>query len=126
RLGYVLLVGKALAVGQDMRGNEIDRGREFRVFEPYVPDFTCRNRDIDRTLDALDELDQVVDLLFATVNGFVADDDAVDVAIVLGQIDRGLDLALVAIHILIDPGADRDLYAGLIGDRRNQFNATGG
>ena len=108
-----------------MRGDEIDGGRQFRIVAPDVPDFACRHRDVDGFLDLLDQLDQVVDLLLAAENGFVADDDAVDVAVALGEADRRLDLALVAIGILVDPGADGDLQAELGGDRRHQFDATG-
>jgi hypothetical protein len=68
--------------------------------------------------DPLDELDEVGDLLLAAIDGFVADDDAVDVAVAAGELDRRLHLALVAVDIFVDPGADRDLEPDLIGDRR--------
>ena len=48
-----------------------------------------------------------------------------DVAVALGEVDRGVDLALVAVGVLVDPGADRDLEAELGGDRRHQFDAAG-
>ena len=120
-----LLVGEVFPIGQHVRGDEIDGGGEFRIVAPDVPDFAGRDGNIDRLLDPLDQLDQVVDLLLAAVNGFVADDDADDVAVALGEVDRGLDLALVAVGILVDPGADRDLEAELGGDRRHQFDAAG-
>ena len=108
-----------------MRGDEIDRGRQFRIVAPDVPDFACRHGDVDGLLHLLDQFDQVVDLLLAAEDGFVADDDAVDVAVALGEADRRLDFALVAIGILVDPGADGDLQAELGGDRRHQFDTTG-
>ena len=37
----------------------------------------------------------------------------------------GLDLALVAVGVLVDPGADGDLQPELGGDRRDQFHAAG-
>ena len=120
-----LLGGEVFPIGQHVRGDEIDGGRQFRIVAPDVPDFARRHRDVDGLLHLLDQLDQVVDLLLAAENGFVADDDAVDVAVALGKVDRRLDLALVAIGILVDPGADRDLQAELGGDRRHQFDATG-
>ena len=61
--------------------------------------------------------------LFAAVDGFVADHDADDVAVVPREIDGGFDLAIVAIAVLVDPGADRDLHAEFRGDRRHQFVA---
>ena len=73
---------------------------------PDVPDFAGRHGNIDRLLDPLDQLDQVFDLLLAAVDRLVADDDADDVAVALGEVDRGLDLALVAVGVLVDPGAD--------------------
>ncbi len=95
------------------------------MLEPDIPDLACGHGNIDRSLDALDQLDQVLDLLLAAVDGFVADHDAVDVAVALGEIDRRQHLALVAVGILVDPGADRDLETGLVGDRRHQFDAAG-
>ena len=85
-----LLVGEVFPVGQDVRGDEVDGGGELRMVAPDVPDFAGGDRDIDRLLHALDQLDQVVDLLFAAVDRLVADDDADDVAVALGEVDRGL------------------------------------
>ena len=95
------------------------------MLEPDVPDFTRRDGNVDRTFDALDQLDQVLDLLLAAVDGFVADHDAVDVAVALGKLDRRLHFAFVAVGILVDPGADGDLQAGFVRDRRHQFDAAG-
>ena len=120
-----LLVGEVFPVGQHVRGDEVDGGGKFRIVAPDVPDFACRDRDIDRFLDPLDQLDQVLDLLLAAIDRLVADDDADDVAVAPGEIDGGLDLALVALDVLVDPGADRDLQAEFGGDRRHQFDAAG-
>ena len=38
---------------------------------------------------------------------------------------RGADFPLVALLVLVDPDADRDLQAELGGDRRDQFDAAG-
>src|ERR1700722_6898398 len=93
------------------------------MLEPDVPDFAGRDGNIDRSLDALDQLDQVFYFLLAAIDGFIADHDTVDVAITLGQIDRRQYLAFVAFGVLVDPGADGDFEADLIGDRRHQFAA---
>ena len=54
--------------------------------------------------------------MIAAINRLVADDDSVDVAVVLGEVDGRQHLALVALDMLVDPGADHDLEAGFIGD----------
>ncbi len=95
-----LLVGEVFPVGQHVRGDEVDGRGEFRIVAPDVPDFACGHRDIDRFLDLLDQIDQVFDLLLAAIDRFVADDDADHVAVALGEIDGGLDLALVALGFL--------------------------
>ena len=123
RLVDRLLVGEVFPIGQHVRGDEVDRVGELRIVAPDVPDFARGNRDIDGFLDPLDELDQVVDLLLAAVDGLVADDDADDIAVVPGKIDGGIDFALVAVGVLVDPGADGDLQAEFGGDRRHQFVA---
>src|SRR3954454_11094152 len=96
------------------------------MFEPDVPDFACRHGNIDGSLDALNEFDQVFDLLFAAVDGFVADHDAVDVAVAFGEIDRRQHFAFVAVSVLVDPSPDGDLYSDFVGDRRYEFDAAGG
>ncbi len=106
-----------------MRGNEIDGIGKLWIIAPDVPDFTCRYRDIDGFLYLLDELDQVFDLLVGAINRLVADDDTDDIAVAPGKIDGGIDLALIAFGVLVDPGADGDLHAEFRGDRRHQFVA---
>ena len=125
RLVDGLLVRKPFPVRQDMRGDEIDGGGQFGVLDPDVPDLAGGDRHVDLALHLLDQFDEIFDLLLATKHRFVADHDAVDVAVALGQFDRGHHLAFVAIDVLVDPGADHDLEAGLVGDRRHQFDATG-
>src|SRR5438552_18861586 len=95
------------------------------MLEPDVPDFTRRDGNVDRTFDALDQLDQVLDLLLVAVAGFVADHDAVYVAVALGQLDRRWHFAFVAVGILVEPGADGDLQAGLVRGRWDQLDAAG-
>src|SRR6202011_5707662 len=90
-----LLVGKAFPIGQDVGCDEIDGRGELGVLEPDVPDFACGDGYVDRALDALDQLDQVFDLLLAAVDGFVADHYAVDVAVGPRKLDRGQHFAFV-------------------------------
>src|SRR6185436_19986566 len=60
---------------------------------------------------------------FTPEHGFVADHDPDDIAVASSQADGRLDLALVAVLVLVDPGADRDLDAEFRGNRRHQFVA---
>ena len=64
---------------------------------------------------------QLVGSLEGGENRLVADHDADHIAVVPGQRDRRLDLTLIALLILVDPGAHRDLEAKFGGDRRHQF-----
>src|SRR5215472_5414092 len=125
RLVDCLLVGEIFPIGQHVGCDEVDIGGELRIVAPDVPDLARGDGNIDRLLDPLDQLDQVLDLLFAAIHRLVADDDADDIAVLARKIDRGLDLALVAVNILVDPGADRDLESKFGGDRRHHFHASG-
>ncbi len=115
----------AFPVGQDVRGDEIDRRGKLGMVEPDRPDFTGGDRDRARPLDLLDELDELVDGHLAAQHRLVADHDGVDVAVVAGEVERRADFPLVALLVLVEPGADRDLEAELGGDRRHQLGAAG-
>src|SRR5262245_57685613 len=81
-----------------------------RGFRRFEPDFMYRTKILDRDR-------------FTAEDGFVADHDANDVAVASGQVDDGLDFAPVAVLVLVDPGAERDLDAELRGNRRHEFVA---
>src|SRR5262249_48374727 len=98
---------------------------ELRMIDPDGPDFTRCDRDWARPLHTLDELHEVGDAHLGPERRLVADDDRVDVVVASRQIEGRADFALVAILVLVDPGADRDLEAELRGDRRDQFGAAG-
>ena len=108
-----------------MRGDVIDLRHQLGMFDPHVPDFAGGDRYVGRTLDLLDFLDQFGNGLISAIDGFVADDDAVDVAVTLGEVDHRRDFALVAVLVLVDPGADRDPQAEFLGDAGHQFDAAG-
>ena len=116
---------KALPVGQDMRGDEVDGRGQFRMVHPDRPDFARCHRDRARPLHSLDELDQVGHRHFGAERRFVADDDGVDIAVVPGEAQRRSDFPLVTRLILVDPGADGHLEAKLGRDWRNEFRAAG-
>ena len=120
-----LLVREAFPIRQDVRGDIVDRGDQFRMLDPDVPDFAGGDRQFGRALDALDHRDQVGDRLLAAVDRFIADDDAVDVAVALGEVDHRADFALVALLVLVDPGADRHPQAELLGNAGHQLDAAG-
>ena len=113
-------------VGQDMRSDEIDRGRELRVVAPDIPDFAGSDGHADLPLHLANIFDQVVDLEFVAIECFVADDDADDVRVLLREIHRRDDFSLIAIGILVDPDTERDLEAELGCDGRHDLDAAGG
>ncbi len=119
------LFRQSLPIGQDVRGDEIDGGRQLRMLEPDVPDFARGDRHIGFAFHALDALDHFLDGLFAAEDRFVADHDAVDIALAAREIEHGARFTLVAVFVLVDPGADRDPQAELVGDRRDGFDAAG-
>ncbi len=121
-----LVRAEVFPIGQHVRCDEIDVGAEVGIVAPDVPDLAGGDGHADRALHLLDHLDEVFDLLLAAVDHLVADHDADDVAVLAGELDGGLDLALVAILVLVDPGADGDLEAELGRDRRHQFHAARG
>ena len=120
-----LRFGEAFPIGQDMRGDVIDRRHQFGMLDPDVPDFAGGHRDADRALDALDHRNQIGNFLFAAVDRFVADEDAVDVAVPLRQFDHRTHFAFVAFLVLVDPGADGGAQTEFGGDAGYQFDAGG-
>ena len=116
---------EALPVGQDVRGNEVDGRGELRMVDPDCPDFTRSNRHWARPLHALDELHEVGHAHLRPQCRLVTDDDRVDVVVTAREVESGADFPLVALLVLVDPRADRDLEAEFRGDRRDQFGAAG-
>src|SRR5262245_28596515 len=94
------------------------------MFDPYVPDFAGRHWNVGRALHALNHLDQVADLLLVAEDRLVADNDAVDVAVALRQVDHRADFSLVAILVLVDPRTGGDPQSEFGCDARHQLNAT--
>ncbi len=93
------------------------------MVDPDRPDFAGRDRHRALALDPLDEADELVDRLLRAQGRLVADDDGVDVAVAARQRNAGLDFALVAGFVLVDPDAERDLEPELGGNRRHQLAA---
>src|SRR5262249_12518209 len=97
-------------------------------------------RDVDLFLDLLEPLRVVLGVdarlllraqllvadqrSLAAVDRLVADHDAVYVAVLAGELDGGAQLALVALGVLTEPRADRDLQADIGGNRRYQLDAA--
>src|SRR4029077_16132550 len=61
----------------------------------------------------------------AAEDGFVADDDSVDVTVAFGEIDHRMDFAVVTILILVDPGAGRDTQSEFGRDAGHEFSPAG-
>ena len=94
------------------------------MFDPDVPDFARRHRNVGRALHALNHLDEVADLLLVAEDCLVADDDTVDVAVTLRQIDDRADFTLVAIFVFVDPCAGGDPKPEFRRDARHELHAT--
>ena len=120
-----LRVREAFPVGQHVRGDVVDRRNQLGMRDPDVPDFAGGDGHAGRALHALDHLDEVVGGLLAAEDRFVADHHAFDVAVAAGEVDRRVDLALVAVLVLVDPGADGDVQAEFGGDARHKLDAAG-
>src|SRR5438132_4750098 len=82
----------------------------------FRSDLAGRDRHRAFALDLLDGLDQLLGRLVAAVDGFVADHDRIHVAVLLGEVDGGAQLLLVALLVLVDPRPDRDPQVELGGD----------
>ena len=82
-----------------------------------------------RVLQVLQLFGRKIELLvadqrgLAAVDGFVADHDAVDIGVSTGKFDDRANFALVALGIIVEPGAGRDFQSELVCDRRHQFDA---
>ncbi len=120
-----LIFGKPFPIGENVCGNVIDRGHQFGMLDPHVPDFAGRNRHVGGAFHALDHLDEIADLLLAAENRFVPDNDAIDVAVAFRELDHRAYLALIAILVLVDPRSCGDAQAELRGDAGHEFDAAG-
>src|SRR5215210_5878509 len=94
------------------------------MLHPDVPDFAGGDRHLGLALYPLNVFDEAVDLLLAAEDRFVADHDAVDVAVAAGEVDDRAHLTLVAVLVLVDPGANRRLQTELASDRRHKLDTT--
>ena len=120
-----LRLREAFPIRKDVRGNIVDGRNKFGMLDPDVPDFAGGDRNVRRALHALDHLNQVADFLLVAVDRLVADDDAVDVAVALCEIDHRADFALVAILIFVDPCAGRNAQPEFRRYARHEFDAAG-
>ena len=94
-----------------MDGEVIDGRNELGMLKPDVPHLGRGDWHRNLAFHPLDLGDQILNARPAMEHGvaierFVADDDAVDVAMVFAELDRGLDLSLVLLFAIIDPGAE--------------------
>ncbi len=107
------------------------------MLEPDIVDLGRGHRHRGAALYALDLGDEVLDRSVGVeiracqrcdrllaVDRLVADDDAVDVAIALGERDRAFDLALVLLLPIVDPDALGDAQAEFRRERGNLLEAV--
>ena len=116
--------GRSLPIGQNMHGDIVHGRNQLRMLEPNIGHVGGGDRHRDFALHALDLGDQVAhDVVRIAIverlgpeHRLVADDDAVDIAVVLGERDGALDLLLVLLFRIVDPHAER--YAQTVFERR--------
>src|SRR5262245_16015399 len=117
-----------LPVGQNMNGKVVDGRNELGMLKPDVPYLGRSDRHRNLALDLLNLGDEILNARPAMEDGvpikrFVADDDAVDVAMMLAELDRSLDLSLVLLFPVIDPGAERHMQSELRGKLRDRLES---
>ena len=115
-----LLHRQALPVGQQVDGDEVDVGGQLGVADPDVPGFGGGHRLAHPALDLADVADQLGRRLAGVQHLLVADDDALDRAGLAHRLLDGVELLLVALFILADPDAGRQVQAGLLGQGRDR------
>ena len=86
------------------------------MLEPHVPRLGGAHRLLDRGAHAIELSRQLGDAEIAAQDDLVADDQADDVRMTVGEVDRGGDLRLVGRELAIEPGAERDLELMAGGD----------
>ena len=104
---------QALVVRQQVDGDVIDVLGELGVAQPHVPGLGGGHRLADRLSHAVEVADHLVDGQVAAQDHFVADHHAFDVTHAAGDVDQGLDLALVGVGAGVEPGAGGDQHVAL-------------
>ena len=106
-------------VRQEVYADEVDVLGELRVRQPHVP----RLRGADRLADGIARLIEIfLELLdgdIAAQDHLVTDDHPYDIDMSAGELDRGIELGLVGVAVIVDPGADGDVDAVALGELRN-------
>ncbi len=74
------------------------------------------HRCLERIARAVEVTLQLADGQVAPQHHFVADDDAADVDVRGGQLDRGGQLLLVLVAVVVDPGAEHHVQVVLLGE----------
>ncbi len=109
----------ALPVRQKVYADEVDMLGELRVCQPHVP----RLRGADGLADGIARLIEVfLELLdgdIAAQDHLVTDDHPYDIDMSTGKLDRGIELGLVGVAVIVDPGADGHVDAVTLRELRN-------
>ena len=101
---------QTLVIGQQVDGDVVDVLGELGIAQPDVPGLGGRYRLADRLTDAVEVADHLVDGQVAAQDHFVADHHPFDVTHAAGDVDQGLDLALVGVGAGVEPGAGGDKH----------------
>ena len=113
-----LLDRNAFPVRQHVHGDVVDVLDQFRVLDPDVPRLGGAHRLLDRRAHPVELARQVGDAEIAAQDRLVADHQADDVRMTVGDVDRRGDLRFVGREAAVEPGAERDLELMARGDVR--------
>ena len=104
-----LLDGNAFPVRQQVHGDVVDVLDELRMLEPHVPRLRGAHRLLDRGANPIELARQLGDAQVVAQDHLVADDQADDVRMTVGDVDGGGELGLVGREVAVEPRAERDL-----------------
>ena len=111
-----LFDGNAFPVRQQVHGDVVDVLDQLRILDPHMPRLGGAHRLLDRGAHAIELARQFGDGEIVAQDHLVADDQADDVRMTVGDVDRRGDLRLVRRELAIEPGAERDLELMTCGD----------
>ncbi len=125
--------GCSLPIGQHMDGDIVDGRNELRMLEPDIWHVGGGDRHRDLALHSLDLANEVAHYVVRIAivqrlraeHRLIADDDAVDVAVMFRQRDGSVDFLLVLLFPVVDPHAERDAQTVFGRELRHKIETVG-